>query len=105
MAKYTITNQPEPIPFEENGSIVARTVQNAKNLLMTQMGEVPYDRLRGFNPALYHLPLPDMQAALLPEVNRLMMWEPDAKVAQATAAMLANGEILITVIIDVNVGE
>ena len=81
--------------------MVARTVQNAKNLLMIQMGEVPYDRLRGFDPALYHLPMEEMRMALLPELDRVMMWEPDVEVASATAKIDDNGEILITVVIEV----
>ena len=49
MAQYIITNIPEQIDFEIDNDDVGRTLQNAKNLLMTRMGEVPYDRLRGFD--------------------------------------------------------
>ena len=105
MAQYIITNQPEPINFEIKDDIIARTVQNAKNLLMTHMGEVPYDRLRGFDMALYHLPIDQMRTALLPELDRVMMWEPDAEVVEATAEVMDNGEILITVIIEIDIEE
>ena len=47
MAQYQIDNVAAPINFQES-DIVLRTLQNAKNLLMCQMGEVPYDRYRGF---------------------------------------------------------
>ena len=105
MAKYIITNQPEPINFEIGDDIIARTVQNAKNLLMTRMGEVPYDRLRGFDHALYHLPIDKMRTALLPELDRVMMWEPDAEVVEATANMMENGEILISATIQIEIEE
>ena len=105
MARYIITNKPEPVRFEMGGNIISRTVQNAKNLLMTQMGEVPYDRLRGVDPELYHLPLEEMRLALLPELDRVMAWEPDAEVAEATAETDENGEIVITAIIEINISE
>lgn len=105
MARYIITNEPEEIDFEIGDNMVARTVQNAKNLLMTQMGEVPYDRLRGFDPALYHLPLQEMRQALLPELDRMMLWEPDVEVAEATAEENGDGEIVIRAIIEVTITE
>ena len=71
MAQYIITNEPEDVNFEIGDDIIARTIQNCKNLLMTRMGEVPYDRYRGFDPAFYELPLPELQEKLLPELNRL----------------------------------
>lgn len=105
MARYIITNRQEPVQFEIGDNIVSRTVQNAKNLLMIQMGEVPYDRLRGIDPALYHMPLEDMRQALLPELDRVMAWEPDVEVAEAEADIDKNGEIIITVIIEINISE
>lgn len=102
MARFIITNRQEPIEFEVGDDLVVRTVQNAKNLLMTQMGEVPFDRLRGFNPAMYHLPIEKLRAALLPELDRVMAWEPDAEVAKATAEIV-DGEVLITVEIEVDI--
>lgn len=105
MSQYIITNRQEPIEFEIKTDMVARTVQNAKNLLMTQMGEVPYDRLRGFDPALYHLPIDEMRMALLPELDRVMLWEPDVEVVEATAEVDENKEIHITAIIEVGIDE
>ena len=52
MAHYQIDNMAYPINWEEKDPI-QRTLQNAKNLLMCHMGEVPYDRYRGFDPALF----------------------------------------------------
>ena len=36
---------------------------------MCRMGEVPFDRMRGLNPALFDLPLNEMQEQLLPELD------------------------------------
>lgn len=105
MAQYQITNQPGPIDFECNNDIILRTIQNAKNLLMCRMGEVPYDRYRGFDPAYYHLPLPELREKLLPELDRVMLWEPDVEVVDATCEPGENGEIKITVTIEVNIQE
>ena len=73
MAQYQITNQPAPIDFECNSDMILRTIQNAKNLLMCRMGEVPYDRYRGIDPAYYNLPMPELKEKLLPELDR--MWK------------------------------
>ncbi len=99
MARYQIDNIASPIDFQES-DIVMRTLQNAKNLLMCQMGEVPYDRYRGFDPALYDLPIDELREALLPELDRVMMWEPDVEVADAEATLLDNGSIYIKVILE-----
>jgi len=98
MARYEITNLPGAIDFECNHDAVKRTVQNAKNLLMTRRGEVPFDRQRGFNPALYDLPMDEMNAALLPELDRVMLWEPDAEVVSARASREDGGTVIRCVI-------
>jgi hypothetical protein len=99
MAQYQIDNVQSPIDFQES-DIRLRTLQNAKNLLMCEMGEVPYDRCRGFDPSLYDLPINDMRAALLPELDRIMMYEPDAEVVSANASLLDNGGVYIRVIVE-----
>ena len=110
MAQYLITNEKKDIPFEGSNDEIARVVQNAKNLLMTRMAEVPYDRLRGFDMALYDLPFPDFQFELPAEVERLLLWEPRVRVVSAEASLetdregLFNG-ILIQVVIDVQIEE
>lgn len=100
MARYIITNQPEPIDFELAGD-VKRTIQNAKNLLMCRMGEVPYDRLRGFNPELMQLPMKEFGDRLMEEIDRVLLWEPDAEAVDASFTADENGEYIITVTIDV----
>ena len=99
MAKYQIDNIPAPIDFQEK-DVVLRTLQNAKNLLMCRMGEVPYDRYRGFDPALYDLPIAELRMRLMPELDRVMMWEPDVEVVEAEATLLENGAVYIKVILE-----
>ena len=100
MTRYQIDNIASPIEFQGSDPIL-RTLQNAKNLLMCHMGEVPYDRYRGFDPALFDLPMNEMQEELLPELDRVMMWEPDVEVVEASATLLENGETYIRVTVDV----
>lgn len=104
MAKYVIDNAPYPIGWEGNDR-VQRTLQNAKNLLMCRMGEVPYDRYRGFNPALFDLPPDEFGSALLPELDRVMMWEPDVEVVSATFRYNDAGETIIRCVVDVTFEE
>ena len=105
MSQYQITNQPSPIDFECNDDIILRTIQNAKNLLMCKMGEIPYDRYRGFDPALYDLPIQDFQEALLPELDRVMLWEPDAEVVDASCELDKDGNIIIYATIEIDIDE
>lgn len=104
MAQYVIDNRASPIDFQEDDEIL-RALQNAKNLLMCQMGEVPYDRYRGFDPALYDLPLPEMQEAILPELDRIMLWEPDVEVVDAECSLDENGDVLIRAVLEVTIDE
>lgn len=99
MTKYQIDNIASPIDFQESDA-VKRTLQNAKNLLMCRMGEVPYDRFRGFDPALFDLPIGELRNELLPELDRVMMWEPDVEVLEAEATLLEGGGVYIKVILE-----
>lgn len=106
MAQFIIDNRPEAIPFENCGDVTSRVIQNAKNLLMTRMGEIPYDRLRGVDPALYDLPFEEFQAELPREIDRVMLWEPRLSVVSAEANMDQDadglpGKAYIQVVIDV----
>ena len=104
MAQYIIDNVPAPIAFQ-TADIIQRTLQNAKNLLMCRMGEVPYDRFRGFDPSLFDSPAPDFEEELLPELDRIMMWEPDAEVVDAETSFLEDGSTYIRVTIEIPIGE
>ena len=107
MAHYIITNDPYSVDFSlTNGNdAIQRTVQNAKNLLLCRMGEIPYDRTRGFDVSLFDLPQKEFEAALLPELDRVMMWEPDAEVVSAKGTRTADGGIRLEVVIDVGIAE
>lgn len=100
MARYEIDNIPSPIDFQTSDRL-KRTLQNAKNLLMCRVGEVPYDRLRGFNTALFDLPVNQLREALMPELDRLMIWEPDVEAVEAEAALTDGGGIYIRVVLEV----
>lgn len=104
MAKYQIDNIPSPIDFQE-ADIIMRTLQNAKNLLMCWMGEVPYDRYRGFDPEIFDLPINEMNEELVEELDRVMLWEPDVEVEDAEATLLADGTVYIKVILNVTIPE
>lgn len=104
MARYIIDNRQSPIDFEIDGTI-PRTIQNAKNLLMCHMGEVPYNRLRGFNPALYDLPIQEAREILLSELDAAMSYEPDAEVVDADCTTDENGEVYIRVTIEIDIDE
>lgn len=104
MALYQIDNIPSPIDLQED-DIIKRTLQNAKNLLMCKRGEVPYDRSRGFNPALYDLPIDELRRELMPELDRIMIWEPDVSVVSAEATLLKDGSVYIKAILNVKIEE
>lgn len=104
MAMYQIDNIPSPIDFQTT-DVIKRTLQNAKNLLMCRMGEVPYDRYRGFDPALYDLPMDEMRKELMPELDRVMMWEPDVSVVAAEATLMEDGGVYIKAILNVKIQE
>jgi len=100
MAQYQIDNSPSPIDFQSS-DFIRRTLQNAKNLLMCRMGEIPYDRLRGFDPSLFDLPMERFREELLPELDRVMQWEPDVEVADARAELTEDGETRIICILEI----
>ena len=100
MAQYVITNQQSEIQFECS-SATLRTLQNAKNLLMTKRGEVPYDRNRGFDNRLFSLPMRQFSEELMPELDRVMLWEPDVNVVDADYVQDENGKAVLTVTLEV----
>lgn len=100
METYQIDNIPSQIDFKPTDSVM-RVLQNAKNLLMCKKGEVPYDRSRGFNPALYDLPIDELRRELMPELDRVMIWEPGVSVVSAEATILKDGSVYIKAILNV----
>lgn len=105
MARYTIDNLPAPVDFSAGTDWVERTVRNCKNLLMLRKGELPYDRQRGLDPALFDLGIDEMNDVLLQEVDRALLWEPDAEAVSAEAEMLPNTAVVIRVVIEIDEEE
>lgn len=104
MAQYTINNIAHDIDFECNDDAVRRTIQNAKNLLMLRIGELPYDRLRGFDTELFDLPITELNGErLMREIDRLLEWEPDATAVSADARLDDDGQIIVTCVIEVDI--
>lgn len=101
MAQYEITSEIIPIDFENLDDFTERTLQNCKNLLMTRKGEIPFDRQRGLDPAIFDLPFHEMQAALMPELDRVLLWEPDAELVNAEAYMDRDGETRIRMVVEI----
>lgn len=99
MAHYRIDNDPAPLDFEQTGE-PGRTLQNAKNLLRLRKGELPYDRSRGFDAALFDLPLSEFRERLLPELDRVLRWEPDAEAVSAEARLREDGTVYITALLE-----
>ena len=104
MARYQIDNRASPVDFS-GGDMLGRTLQNAKNLLMTRMGEVPYDRQRGFDPSLYDMPLPLLNEELGAELDRVLAYEPDAELVEAEATIADDGSVYIKAIIEVDLED
>ena len=87
--------------FEIRDDQILRIVTNCKNLIMTRKGEVPYDRMRGLDPSLYHLPIDDMRLALTAEMKRALAWEPRAALVRTWAEYNSMGEATIYAEIEV----
>lgn len=106
MAQYKITNDPYSVDFSlTNGNgLVRRTVQNAKNLLLCRMGEF-HTTDTGVNHGLFDLPQKEFDEALLPELDRVMMWEPDVEVVSAKATRQTDGSTRLEVVIEVGIAE
>lgn len=100
MAYYTIDNKPFVIDFTGGGGI-DRILKNCKNLIMTRRGEIPYDRLRGLDDKLFHMPLGQVRQELVPALDIALSWEPRATVVSADANIDENGELIITMIVEV----
>lgn len=103
MAQFEIDSRPEPINFGAGRNDIARVVQNCKNLLMCRKGEVPFDRQRGFDPALFDLPMNELREALMQELDRMLFWEVRADVASADAYLDETGHVVIHCVLEVQV--
>lgn len=100
--RYIITNAQEKIDFEIGNDAEARAVQNAKNLIMTKMGEIPYDRQRGFDTSLYDLPMGELQGILMEELDRVFLWEPYVEAIEASILRQEGSDVIFEVVIEVS---
>lgn len=87
---YTIDTRWRAIDTEAT-EYVRRTLQNARNLLMLTMGEVPYDRMRGIHPGLFEMSLAQAENVITQEVVRVLAWEPDIRVSAVRLLPETNG--------------
>ena len=99
--QYVVNNIPGEIDFSAGGTRIGRVVQNVKNLLLTRMGEIPYDRQRGFDRNLYDLPLNEFRDILMEELDRVLLWEPYADAVSARILRTDETQIYFEVTIDV----
>lgn len=107
MALYEITSEKMPLDFEctVSNDIIERTLRNVKNLIMLRKGEIPYDRQRGLDQAIFDLPYIEANTALLPELDRCLLWEPDAEVYDGWLEIEDDGETVVHCVVDVRIGE
>ena len=98
--RYEINSIPGPIDFECEDDFTARTLQNAKNLLLCRKGEIPFDRERGLDREIFDMPLSEAEEILLPELDRVMLWEPDVEVVSATMDRDADGGTIIRCVVE-----
>lgn len=104
MAVYEITTEPTGIDFSGGENATMRILQNVKNLLMTRIGEIPYDRQRGFRYQLLDLPETELRDELLPEIDRVLLWEPNAEALDAWITATSES-IVIHCTVDIDEGE
>lgn len=99
MAQYRIDTRAEAIDLKSPED-TERILQNVKNLLRCRRGEVPYDRMRGLDPGVFEMPMGDLEQILMPEIDRVLAWEPRVR-AKSAEARLENGALIITVTVEV----
>lgn len=102
--QYTIDTQSRPLILKPD-SEMERVAQNCKNILRTQMGEVPYDRMLGLSPELYSMPVMRMNEIILNEAEMALAFEPRAKVIAARAYQTEKMETVIEVTIEIEEGN
>lgn len=80
---YTITSQSGQTIDVNTREYVARTLQNARNLLCMHLGECPYDRKSGLDAGLLHMNAAQVRRYVFEEVQRVLRWEPDVTLISA----------------------
>lgn len=107
MALYEITTEQLPLDFECTmaNNIIERTIRNVKNLMMIRKGEIPFDRQRGLDPSVFDIPIMQAQAIIVAELDRVMLWEPDAEVYEGWIDINSNGETVVHCVVEIKIGE
>lgn len=101
---YTITSRSGQSIDVETREYVARTLQNAKNLLCMRMGECPYDRKSGLDAGLLHMNAVQVQRYAFEEVQRVLRWEPDITLISARPVFAEDGTAYIEAKVSVKEG-
>lgn len=102
MAQYEITSEEAPLDFEcTMNDMTERTIRNAKNLLTLRKGEIPFDRNRGLDGEVLDMPMKKAQEIITQELDRVMMWEPDAEVVTGWIERDKNGESIVHCVIEI----
>lgn len=70
-------------------------------LLRLTQGEVPYDRLRGLDPGLIGTPVKKSDPDIRREVDRIMKWEPAAKLTDLKIEHQPDGAVILHASADV----
>ena len=99
--QYIVNNIPGDINFNIDNDREGRIVQNVKNLLLTRMGEVPFDRQRGFDHNLYNLPINEFRDILMEELDRVLLWEPYAEAVSAHILRTDETQVYFEVTIEI----
>lgn len=100
MARYLVTTKDDTIEWEGAREGLNRVLQNAKNLLLCRMGEIPFDRFRGLDVAISELPLADLEKALMIEVDRALSYEDECEAVEARAVPQTDGTVYFEVVIE-----
>lgn len=100
MAYYEVDNGPGGELYRGMGE-TGRILLNVKNLLRTTMGEIPYDRKRGLDPTLFDMNMQEIKTWITMEADRVLGWEPRARLENARAELTEAGELKITVTVEI----
>ena len=93
--EITVDNRGRPLDW---GALSApqRIAANLRVLLRLTLGEVPFDRTRGLDPELIGTTVGLSDPEIRREVDRLMKWEPRAKLLDLAITHQADGTVLLT---------
>ena len=100
MAQYRISTADASLDFEIRDDI-GRLLQNARNLLRLRTGELPFDRKRGLDTGLYDVTITEANEMILPEVDRLLGWEPRVRAMSAEVYRTEDGETVVEAVAEI----